>query len=124
MEKMILVTGLLMSFGLSADALTNPENGQVWITDDNGAYTADNSRLIKSGENYFGSDGRIYLRQGNILMQINGPREKKMEQPQTIQIHITAPPILTVPLLVPSPLITPIHRHPRPHPRPNLRHQH
>jgi hypothetical protein len=101
MNKIMLVAGMLMSFGVSAEALTNPENGQVWITDDNGAYTTDNSRLIKSGDHYFGSDGRIYLRQGSLLMQIGGPRRGQMEQLQRIQIQITAPPIITAPLIVP-----------------------
>jgi hypothetical protein len=110
MKKIILVAGILMSFGLSAETMTNPQNGEVWAITDNGAYNADNSQLIKYGDKYYGGDGRIYLRQGNILMQIDGPRQEQRQQPQKIQIQITAPPIISAPMIVPAPLITPIHR--------------
>jgi len=102
MKKIIiLVAGILMSFGLSSETMTNPENGEVWAITDNGAYNADNSKLIKYGDKYYGGDGRIYLRQGNILMQIGGPRQEQIKQPQKIQIQITAPPITPVPMIVP-----------------------
>jgi hypothetical protein len=101
MKKFIWGAGILMSFILRAETMINPENGEVWVITDNGAYNADNSELIKYEDKYYGSDGRIYLRQGNILMQIGGPRQGQMEQPQKIQIQITAPPVTPAPLIVP-----------------------
>jgi hypothetical protein len=123
MTKFILVAGMLMSFGLSADTMTNPKTGEVWALTDNGAYNADNSKLIKNGDKYYGADGRIYLRQGDTLMQIDGPRQEQMGQPQQlqiqIQIQITAPPVTTAPFIGQIPFITPMHHyHPhRPHPK-------
>jgi hypothetical protein len=111
MKKIILAAGILMSFALNAETMTNPENGEVWAITDKGAYNADNSQLIKYGDKYYGGDGRIYLRNDHILMQIDGPRREQIQQPQKIQIQITAPPIITAPMIVPAPLITPIQRH-------------
>lgn len=103
MKKIIiLAAGILMLLGLSAETMTNPENGEVWAITDDGAYNANNSKLIKNGDKYYGGDGRIYLRQGNTLMQIDGPRQQ-IKQPQQIQIQIQipAPAITPVPLIVP-----------------------
>lgn len=97
----MLIAGILMLFGLSAETMTNPENGEVWAITDDGAYNANNSKLIKNGDKYYGGDGRIYLRQGNILMQIDGPRQQQIKQPQQIQIQIQPPAITPVPIIVP-----------------------
>lgn len=102
MNKLIaLAAGMLVSFAVRAEIMTNPGNGEVWVITDNGAYNADNSELIKDGDKYYGSDGRIYLRQGSLLMQVSGPRQKQTVQPQTIQIQITTPPVTPMPWIVP-----------------------
>lgn len=95
-----------MSFVVCAETMTNPESSEVWVVTEKGAYNADNSELIKYEGKYYGGDGRIYLRQDNLLMQIDGPRQEQMEQPQKIQIHITVPPATSTPWL-----IVPMHPH-------------
>lgn len=74
MKKIILAAGLLISFGVSAEMMTNPENGQIYVKDDKGAYTNDGTRLNKAGnsDTYFGTDGGIYEQQGNQIRQIGG----------------------------------------------------
>lgn len=106
-KTIVLIVGILISLGLNAKTMTNVENGEVWAITDNGAYNAENSKLIKHGDKYYGSDGRIYLRQGNMLVQIGGPRQEPMKQIQKIEIQITAPPITPVPV----PILVPMHPH-------------
>jgi hypothetical protein len=74
MKKILLAAGLLMSFGVSAEMMTNLENGQIYITDDRGAYTNDGTRLNRAGNSdiYFGTDGGTYQQQGNQIRQIGG----------------------------------------------------
>jgi hypothetical protein len=74
MKKIMLVAGMLMSFGVSAEFKINPETGQGYNTDSNGAWSTDGTRLNKAGnsDTYFGSDGGTYEQQGNQIRQIGG----------------------------------------------------
>lgn len=88
----------------NADVLTNPQTGEIWITDDKGAYTTDNSEIYKSGDNYLGEDGRVYKRIDDHLIQIGGPRQQQATPPQQINIQIRQEPapVVSWPFIVPG----------------------
>jgi len=81
MNKIMLVAGLLMSFGVSAEFKINPETGQGYNTDSNGAWSTDGTRLNKAGnsDTYFGSDGGTYEQQGNQIRQIGGFQSQQQD---------------------------------------------
>jgi hypothetical protein len=68
--------------------LTDSRTGQAYIADDNGVYSTDNTRLNRAGDSYFGTDGSIYEQQGDILIQVGGPKQNEMGQSQRIEIPI------------------------------------
>jgi len=84
MKKIILVAGMLMSFGVSAEFKINPETGQGYNTDSNGAWSTDGTRLNRAGDSntYFGSDGGTYEQQGNQIRQIGGFKPQQQQQQQ------------------------------------------
>jgi hypothetical protein len=76
-EKMKVITfliAILMTFVASAEFKINPETGQGYNTDKNGAWGTDGIRLNRAGNSstYFGSDGGVYEQQGNQIRQIGG----------------------------------------------------